>query len=105
MPAKDTAQKKSGKNDKTADKDSSGNDLKALVAASRKNALRIGFCLGAKPDDSIVLMHRTKTAASLLRDARKMGKTQKFGSGTVMTSGRNFIITMHEDVVRNTPFR
>lgn len=98
MPVKQQVSAKPRKSSRKADKaradEDAGGDLKSMINASRNTPLQIAFCIGSKPEESVIVMHRKKSADVLLKDARKQGKSAKLGCGTVETSGKAFKISL-----------
>lgn len=72
-------------------------ELKSLIAAARRAPLSFGVCLGKKPEDTVMLLHRTKSAEVLGKSAKKQGDTAKVAFGEIEVSGKKASLTCHED--------
>ncbi|MEM9583117.1 MAG: hypothetical protein AAGA08_08380 [Pseudomonadota bacterium] len=68
-------------------------ELKKLIAVSRKRALNFGICLGGKPETTILFLHRMRSADVLMREAKKAGDSTKTACGTVQTKGKILSLT------------
>ena len=72
-------------------------DLKSKLAASRQKAMNFGICIAAKPEETAMLIHRSKAPEVLQKFAKKIGKSPKLACGTVECSGKLVILTCLED--------
>ena len=72
-------------------------DLKSLIAAARRGPLAFGVCMGKKPEETVMLLHRTKSAEVLGKSAKKQGETAKVAFGEIEVSGKKASLTCHED--------
>lgn len=72
-------------------------ELKSMIGVARKRALAFGICLGKKPENSVFLMHRTKPADVLQRQAKQAGETTKTAMGEVNAKGKVLILNCQDD--------
>ena len=72
-------------------------DLKSLIAAARRGPLAFGVCMGKKPEETVMLLHRTKSAEVLGKSAKKQVETAKVAFGEIEVSGKKASLTCHED--------
>lgn len=70
-------------------------EVKALIATSRKRSVNFGLSLGKQPEDCGLVMHRIKASEALFRQARKMDGVvpNKSTFGTVETKGKTITFT------------
>ncbi|WP_343115938.1 hypothetical protein [Ostreiculturibacter nitratireducens] len=73
-------------------------EMKNLIAVARKRELFFGLCLGKKPEDSVLYMHRKKSPEILARNAKKAGDTPKVTSGVVSVKGKVMSLTCQDDI-------
>ncbi|MEL6477171.1 MAG: hypothetical protein AAFR17_07570 [Pseudomonadota bacterium] len=74
-------------------------ELKSLIAVSRKRDLNFGLCLGKKPEDTALVMHRIKGPEMLQRSAKKMDGVlpAKSSFGTLRTKGKIVTLSCQSD--------
>jgi len=70
-----------------ADDAPTADDVRKLIALTKKKTLAFALALGKKPEGTVLIIHRTKAAEALLKLARKMGETQKLAFGEISTEG------------------
>jgi hypothetical protein len=63
-------------------------ELKALILVAKRKPVNIGVCIGATPEETVVKMHRSRSPASLKREAKGEGETTKAACGTIEVTGR-----------------
>lgn len=77
--------------------DDDGGDLKALLQKARQGPINFGFCLGGKPEETVLNLHRKKSPDILEREAKKSGSSPKTAGGTVTVQGANAMLTCTGD--------
>jgi hypothetical protein len=77
-------------------------DLKKNLAAARQKALNFGLCIAAKPEETAMLIHRTKAPEVLQKFAKKIGKSPKLACGTVECKGKLVMLTCLEEPPKGT---
>jgi hypothetical protein len=68
-------------------------ELKSLIAVSRKRPLSFGVSLASKPEDTVFLIHRMKTPEMLGKAAKKEGGG-KMSFGEASTDGKELSLTL-----------
>lgn len=63
-------------------------EQKALLNAARNAPLNFAVCLATKPEDTVLVMHKTKGTTPLRELAKKAGKTTKIAVGQLQVSGK-----------------
>jgi hypothetical protein len=77
--------------------DAAVSELKSLIAFSRRGPVNFGLCLGGKPEDTALVLHRLRSPEVLMREAKKAGGTPKVTCGTVETAGKIIRLSCLED--------
>lgn len=72
-------------------------DLKAMLKFARKGPVGFGVCLGKKPANTVLILHRKKAPEMLQRLAKKEGETAKISCGEIEISGKNASLRCFED--------
>jgi len=67
--------------------------LKASINLARKRPMAFGLCLGKKPEETVLIMHKIKAGEILARQAKKAGNTSKIAYGTLETRGK--VVTLN----------
>jgi len=80
-----------------ADAKDSVEDIKTAIAKARKKPLAFGLCLGKKPESTVLITHKSKSASVLGQQARKAGETSKFTFGTMKVQSKNLFLTCEGD--------
>jgi len=62
--------------------------LKSLLAIAKKGYVNFGLSIGAKPEDTVLLMHRTKPGKKLSTDAKELNDGSKLVFGIARLDGR-----------------
>jgi hypothetical protein len=73
-------------------------ELSALIALSRKQALNFGICLGSKPEGTVLKIDRMKASEALGRLAKKESSGNKMTFGTLSSQGRVMSLTCQGDL-------
>ncbi len=73
-------------------------DIKAMIAVSRKRPVNFGLCLGKKPEGLVIQFDRKKAADFLAKRVRKEGETNKIAFGTAETDGKVLSLTLEDKV-------
>lgn len=68
-------------------------DIKSMISVAKRGPVNIGVCLGRTPEDTVVVMHRSRSPAALERDAKAQGETSKACGGTLQIEGRDARMT------------
>lgn len=68
-------------------------DLKAQLAKTRKSALNFGLSLASKPEDTVLIVHRSKKAEALKREAKKAAGSPKVACGLIESKGKLYTLT------------
>lgn len=63
-------------------------DLRFMIAKARKGPVNFGLCLGRKPENTVLILHRKKAPEFLQRKAKKEGETAKIACGEIEVSGK-----------------
>jgi len=63
-------------------------DLKSMLGIARRGALNFGVCMGKKPEDTVMILHRKKPPETLQRLAKKDGDTAKTTCGIIEVAGK-----------------
>ncbi len=72
-------------------------EIQKSLKLARKQDLNFGFCLGKKPEDSVLITHRTKGAAMLGKQAKREGETAKMVFGTMACKSTVLTLNCFED--------
>lgn len=72
-------------------------DLKSMLAFARKGPVGFGLCLGKKPGNTVLIMHRKKAPEMLQRLAKKEGETAKTACGEIEVTGKKVNLRCFED--------
>ena len=76
-------------------------ELKKMIGVARKRALNFGICMGAKPDGTILVLHRMRSPDVLMREAKKAGDTAKTTYGSLAVSGKVLSLSCVEEPPAN----
>lgn len=66
----------------------SPDEIRDLIAVTRKRPLAFGLAIGKKPEGTALFMHRVKSAEAMLKLARKHGETPKYAFGEIESKGK-----------------
>ncbi|AVO36669.1 hypothetical protein [Pukyongiella litopenaei] len=72
-------------------------EIQKSLKLARKQDLNFGFCLGKKPENSVLITHRTKGAAMLGKQAKREGETAKMVFGTMACKSTVLSLNCFED--------
>ena len=72
-------------------------DLRSMLAFARKGPVNFGVCLGRKPENTVLILHRKKAPEFLQRKAKKDGETAKIACGEIEISGKMANLRCIED--------
>ena len=71
-------------------------DIKAMIAVSRKRPVNFGLCLGKKPEGLLIQFDRKKAPSFLAKRVKKEGETNKIAFGTAETDGKVLSLTLED---------
>ncbi|NIZ59791.1 hypothetical protein DL239_02245 [Sedimentitalea sp. CY04] len=80
-----------------ADDAPAADEVRKQIALTKKKPLAFALALGKKPEGTVLLMHRTKAAEALLKQARKIGETPKLAFGEISTEGTQTTFKCEKD--------
>lgn len=73
-------------------------EMQAMLAVAKKRPLNFAICMGRKPEDTVVILHRLKDPEILGRQAKKAGDTPKIAFGTIEVKGKKALLTCQSDI-------
>ena len=80
-----------------ADDAPAADEVRKQIALTKKKPLAFALALGKKTEGTVLLMHRTKAAEALLKQARKIGETPKLAFGEISTEGTQTTFKCEKD--------
>ncbi len=80
-----------------ADDAPTADEIRKQILMTKKRPLAFALSLGVKPEGTVLLMHRTKSADVLLKAARKAGETPKLAFGEITTKGTKTTFKCEKD--------
>ena len=74
-------------------------ELKSLLAVAKKRDVNFGLSLGAKPEETVLIMHRIATGKKLATKAQEANESSKIAFGIARLEGR----ILHLNCEKNPP--
>jgi len=76
-------------------------ELQGLLKVVRKMPLNFGLCLGKKPEDTVMMLHRTKSPDVLGRQSKQAGETSRVAFGVAEAQGKRLTLKCEGDPPAN----
>lgn len=74
-------------------------EIKQQMAIARKRDLAFGLCFGKKIEDSVFLLHKTKAAKVLGKQAKTDGETPQFTFGQLKLDGKELSLSVEGKIL------
>lgn len=74
-------------------------EIKQQMAIARKRELAFGLCFGKKIEDFVLLLHKTKAAKVLGKQAKTDGETPQFTFGQLKLDGKELSLTVEGKIL------
>lgn len=71
---------------------STAKELKDMITLARKRELNFGLCLGKKPENMVLVTHKTKAPAAMGKQAKADGETPQFTFGKLSAEGKDLTL-------------
>lgn len=73
--------------------DADKSEIKSLLMKARKEPMNFGLALGAKPEEMVFLMSKTKAGDALAREAKKQAGSSKAVGGTLTVNEKDLALS------------